>query len=58
LPQRGLHVQGNAGGACGESHNGAGNIALTDGSVQQLASSRMREALEHTGDATNRVQLP
>jgi prepilin-type N-terminal cleavage/methylation domain-containing protein/prepilin-type processing-associated H-X9-DG protein len=39
-------------------HNGAGNIALTDGSVQQLASSRMREALEHTGDATNRVQLP
>jgi prepilin-type processing-associated H-X9-DG protein len=39
-------------------HNGAGNIALTDGSVQQLASSRMREALANSGDATNRVQLP
>lgn len=39
-------------------HNGVGNIALTDGSVQQLTSNRMREALANTGDATNRVQLP
>lgn len=39
-------------------HNGAGNVALADGSVQQLTSSRLREALGNTGVQTNWLQLP
>ena len=33
-------------------HQGAGNIAITDGSVQQLTSSGLRNACVHTGDTS------
>lgn len=39
-------------------HNGEGNVALADGSVQQLTSGRLREALGNTGVQTNWLQLP
>lgn len=39
-------------------HNKAGNIALTDGSVQQLSSPGLREAIAHTGIITNRLAIP
>lgn len=33
-------------------HNNAGNIALSDGSVQQLSSPKLREAIRNTGGST------
>jgi len=39
-------------------HNGQGNVGLTDGSVQQLTSSRLWHQLCATGDATNRLMMP
>lgn len=39
-------------------HNKAGNIGLADGSVQQLTSAKLREALQNSGVATNRLVLP
>ncbi len=33
-------------------HQGQGNVLLTDGSVQQLSSVRLREALPRTGDTS------
>ncbi len=33
-------------------HQGQGNVLLTDGSVQQLSSARLREALPRTGDTS------
>jgi prepilin-type processing-associated H-X9-DG protein len=39
-------------------HNGRGNVALADGSVQQLNTMVLREALRWTGRATNRLAIP
>lgn len=39
-------------------HKNGGNILLTDGSVQQLTSSLLRQYLPTTGDDTNRVLFP
>ena len=39
-------------------HNGWGNLALADGSVQQLKSERLQESLKWTGAATNRLAMP
>jgi prepilin-type processing-associated H-X9-DG protein len=39
-------------------HNGAGNICLADGSVQQFSISALRMALQKTGMVTNRLLLP
>ncbi len=39
-------------------HNGRGNIALADGSVQQFNTLRLREAIRWTGSATNRLAMP
>jgi len=39
-------------------HNGVGNVALADGHVDQLTSSRLQEALKNSGVATNRLALP
>ena len=36
-------------------HQGAGNVALGDGSVQNLTSSRLRDQLKTSGDDANRV---
>ena len=37
-------------------HQGAGNVAVTDGSVQQLTSSGLRQSATHTGDSTESGQ--
>ncbi len=39
-------------------HSRQGNIALTDGSVQQYSSAKLREAAACTGVATNRLAIP
>jgi len=39
-------------------HDGNGNIAITDGSVQQLTSARLNDTLLHTGVATNLLVFP
>jgi type II secretory pathway pseudopilin PulG len=39
-------------------HNGAGNVGLSDGSVQQLSSPALSSALRNTGDGMNRIALP
>ena len=41
----------------GKIHHGAGNIAITDGSVQQLTSSGLNTAVLHSG-ATNWLLFP
>lgn len=42
-----------------EIHKKQGNIALGDGSVQQVSSARLRsEIIPNTGFATNRILLP
>jgi prepilin-type N-terminal cleavage/methylation domain-containing protein/prepilin-type processing-associated H-X9-DG protein len=41
-----------------EMHNKVGNIALADGSVQQLSIAGLRTAVTNTGFATNRLQMP
>jgi hypothetical protein len=41
-----------------EIHKNAGNILTADGSVQQLSSSGLCEALVKTGIATNRLAFP
>jgi type II secretory pathway pseudopilin PulG len=41
-----------------ERHVQQGNIGLADGSVQQFTSSRLRQAIEATGVATNRLAMP
>jgi competence protein ComGC len=38
-------------------HNGFGNIAIADGSVQQLTTIRLREALQAT-EVTNQLSIP
>jgi competence protein ComGC len=39
-------------------HNNQGNIGLSDGSVQQYTTVRLQQALQNTGDSTNRIALP
>jgi len=39
-------------------HNGTGNIALADGSVQHVTTPGLQKLIEHTGVATNRISLP
>jgi prepilin-type processing-associated H-X9-DG protein len=41
-----------------DRHVRQGNIALADGSVQQLNSAKLREQLAVTGVATNRLAMP
>ena len=39
-------------------HNGLGNVALADGSVQQLKSEGLQESLKRTGTSINRLAMP
>ncbi|MEQ2007088.1 MAG: prepilin-type N-terminal cleavage/methylation domain-containing protein [Limisphaerales bacterium] len=39
-------------------HDGAGNLALSDGSVQQVTSSALASHIRQQGIATNRLLLP
>jgi hypothetical protein len=41
-----------------EMHNKAGNLLLSDGSVQLVSITGLRSAVENTGLATNRLQMP
>jgi hypothetical protein len=41
-----------------EGHRLYGNIGLADGSVQQLTTDGLRQALQQTGSATNRLAIP
>ena len=41
-----------------EMHNGIGNVALADGSVQQTTVSNLFQLLLQTGVATNRLAIP
>jgi len=45
-------------GWTGDLHGGCGNVALADGTVQQVSSARLNEQLRNSQDATNRIQLP
>lgn len=53
----GLTTNNTTGWAAG-LHEGKGNLALADGSVQVHSASSLREALGNTGVQTNWVQLP
>ncbi len=46
------------GGWTSEMHNGAGNIALADGSVQELGTVHLKGTIANTGMETNRLQMP
>ncbi len=39
-------------------HQSAGNAVMGDGSVQQLSTSRLRDALKNSGDVSNIVAVP
>lgn len=39
-------------------HQDAGNLGLADGSVQQVTTSRLREAILNSGDDYNRLSMP
>jgi len=39
-------------------HDGAGNIGLADGSVQQVTTELLRQQLQNSGDETNRLVFP
>jgi prepilin-type N-terminal cleavage/methylation domain-containing protein len=41
-----------------DMHQGAGNSALGDGSVQNLSNARLREQIKNSGDDLNTVQFP
>jgi len=41
-----------------EMHNQAGNICLADGSVQQINSTGLQNAVAHSGLATNVLNMP
>ena len=41
-----------------EIHDRGGNITFTDGSAAQLTNCMLREALQKSGDPTNRIWLP
>jgi hypothetical protein len=39
-------------------HKFIGNIGLADGSVQQITTTNLQRAIQSTGVATNRLELP
>ncbi len=39
-------------------HGRAGNVAFTDGSVQQLTTSGLQQVFQNAGTATNRIAIP
>jgi prepilin-type processing-associated H-X9-DG protein len=39
-------------------HTGQGNVGLADGSVQQATITHLRQVINNSGDATNRIALP
>ena len=39
-------------------HDGVGNIAMADGSVQQLTTGGLQQMLQQTGVVTNRLAIP
>jgi competence protein ComGC len=39
-------------------HGHEGNVALTDGSVQQLTTAGLQQAFRNAGTATNRIAIP
>jgi len=41
-----------------DRHGKQGNVGLVDGSVQGYSSTRLRDALMHTGDPKNRIIMP
>jgi competence protein ComGC len=41
-----------------ELHERQGNMGLADGSVQQFSSSKLRHAMQFTGDPRNRLAMP
>jgi prepilin-type processing-associated H-X9-DG protein len=41
-----------------EMHDGVGNVALADGSVQQVSIAGIRSVVANTGVVTNRLQMP
>jgi len=41
-----------------EMHNGAGNVAWADGSVQYFHTNELQQAFQNTGIATNRLAIP
>jgi prepilin-type processing-associated H-X9-DG protein len=41
-----------------ELHKNVGNLLLADGSVQQLSSAGLQNAVATTGTATNTIQMP
>jgi len=41
-----------------EMHNGVGNVALVDGSVQYFHTNELQQAFQNTGIATNRLAIP
>lgn len=45
-------------GWSGTMHNGAGNVGLADGSVQQVTSSGLQAAIAHTETNVNRLAVP
>ena len=49
----GTATNGNAAWMANSQHDKLGNVALSDGSVQGLSISKLREALKNTGDANN-----
>jgi hypothetical protein len=54
----GRHVSPNAHFWTTARYGFAGNIGLADGSVQQLTTDGLRQALQQTGVATNRLIIP
>lgn len=48
----------NPAGWTAEMHNGVGNLALADGSVQQISIRGLRTSITNTSLATNRLQMP
>lgn len=41
-----------------EMHNKVGNVALSDGSIQQVSITGLRSAIQNSGGFTNRLQMP
>jgi prepilin-type N-terminal cleavage/methylation domain-containing protein/prepilin-type processing-associated H-X9-DG protein len=41
-----------------EMHQGSGNVGLVDGSVEQVGTSRLRDAVANTGTNVNRLLFP
>jgi len=39
-------------------HEGGGNVAMADGSVQQFSTTALRMAVQHTGSVSNRLLMP